>query len=101
MCPGIELVEARHKLYVEYHHKIIAAVDRCIPVTKVVSIDEMACRLMGGNARCRMRWHSRRRSSRRYGSGRAIRCVAQLAWLPTGLLAKMAPTCKNPMACLR
>ena len=26
MCPGIVLVEARHELYVEYHHKIVEAV---------------------------------------------------------------------------
>jgi DNA polymerase-4 len=47
MCPGIVLVEARHELYVEYHHKIVEAVESCLPVTAVLSIDEMACRLMG------------------------------------------------------
>lgn len=47
MCPGIELVEARHDIYVEYHHKVVEAVESCLPVTAVCSIDEMACRLMG------------------------------------------------------
>lgn len=47
MCPGIELVEARHDIYVEYHHKVVEAVESCVPVTAVCSIDEMACRLMG------------------------------------------------------
>jgi len=47
MCPGIELVEARHELYVEYHRKVVEAVESCLPVTAVCSIDEMACRLMG------------------------------------------------------
>ena len=47
LCPKILLVEARPKLYVEYHHRIIAAVERCVPVSSVVSIDEMACRLIG------------------------------------------------------
>jgi DNA polymerase-4 len=41
------LVQARHQLYVQYHHRIIGAVDTCLPVTKVCSIDEMGCRLMG------------------------------------------------------
>ena len=45
MCPGIRLIEARPQRYVEYHHKIVAAVELCIPVTAVHSIDEMACRL--------------------------------------------------------
>jgi DNA polymerase-4 len=45
MCPGLVLVDANHKIYVEYHHKVIAAIERCIPVDKVMSIDEVACRL--------------------------------------------------------
>ena len=44
-CPDLVLVKARHKIYIEYHHRIIAAVESCIPVTKVLSVDEMACRL--------------------------------------------------------
>ncbi len=47
MCPGLELIEARHELYVDYHHRIVEAVESCLPVTAVLSIDEMACRLMG------------------------------------------------------
>lgn len=47
MCPDIVLVEARHEIYVEYHHRIVEAVESCLPVTAVLSIDEMACRLMG------------------------------------------------------
>jgi DNA polymerase-4 len=47
MCPGIILVEGRHELYVEYHHRIVEAVESCLPVSSVMSIDEMACRLMG------------------------------------------------------
>ena len=46
-CPNLVLVKARQKIYVQYHHRIIEAVDTCLPVTKVCSIDEMACRLMG------------------------------------------------------
>jgi DNA polymerase-4 len=41
------LVEARHELYVDYHHRVIEAVESCLPVTSVMSIDEMACRLLG------------------------------------------------------
>jgi DNA polymerase-4 len=47
MCPDLVLVEARHQLYVEYHRRIVEAVESCLPVTSVLSIDEMACRLMG------------------------------------------------------
>jgi DNA polymerase-4 len=47
LCPNLVLVKARHQLYVQYHHRILAAIENCLPVTKVASIDEMACRLMG------------------------------------------------------
>src|SRR5580698_23665 len=47
LCPDLVLVEARHEIYVEYHHRVVEAVESCVPVTAVCSIDEMACRLMG------------------------------------------------------
>ena len=40
-------VQANHRLYSDYHERILKAVDTCLPVEKVCSIDEMACRLMG------------------------------------------------------
>jgi DNA polymerase-4 len=46
-CPGLVVVQARHKMYVEYHHRIFAAVETCVPIEKVCSIDEVACRLAG------------------------------------------------------
>jgi DNA polymerase-4 len=47
LCPGLTLVEARHELYVQYHRRIVEAVESCLPVTAVLSVDEMTCRLMG------------------------------------------------------
>ena len=45
LCPDLRLVQANHKLYVEYHHRILKAIDKHIPVEDVMSIDEVACRL--------------------------------------------------------
>src|ERR1700753_2428989 len=47
MCPEIVFVEGRHEIYVDYHHRILEAIETCIPVSSVQSIDEMACRLIG------------------------------------------------------
>jgi DNA polymerase-4 len=47
MCPEIVLVEGRHELYRDFHNQVVEAVESCVPVTAVCSIDEMACRLMG------------------------------------------------------
>jgi DNA polymerase-4 len=51
MCPGLIVVPARPKLYIEVHHRIIDAVESCLPVQKVMSIDEMICRLRGDDQR--------------------------------------------------
>lgn len=47
LCPDIVLVESRHCLYVEYHHRIVETVESCLPISAVLSVDEMACRLIG------------------------------------------------------
>jgi DNA polymerase-4 len=47
LCPGIEFVIARHELYIDTHHKAVAAVDSVVPVRAVLSIDEMDCELTG------------------------------------------------------
>lgn len=46
ICPGLKIVEADHKLYVEFHHRIHAAVEECIPAPIVASIDEFGAELM-------------------------------------------------------
>ena len=47
LCPSLQLVVARHDRYVEVHNQIVRAVNRCLPIHRVMSIDEMACRLIG------------------------------------------------------
>ena len=41
MCPGIEIVHSQPAEYVKVHHKVIEAVEDCIHVEEVLSIDEM------------------------------------------------------------
>ena len=55
MCPGMEFVVARHELYIDFHHRAVAAVDSVVPVRAVLSIDEMDCELTG-------RWRERQRA---------------------------------------
>ena len=47
LCPDVISVRANHRLYTDYHERILKAVDTYMPVKKIMSIDEMACRLMG------------------------------------------------------
>ncbi|HEY0563466.1 MAG TPA: DNA polymerase [Methylophilus sp.] len=47
LCKDIIFIEARPPLYVEHHHKLIEIVESCTHVEKVLSIDEMVCKLTG------------------------------------------------------
>jgi DNA polymerase IV len=89
LCPHIEFVEGRPKLYVEYQQKIIQAVEGQIPISRVLSVDEMCCRLMGRER------YLPNATAIAYGIkqalraiGPALRCSIGLA--PNSYLAKMA-----------
>lgn len=47
LCPSLVLIAGNHRHYVEYHKKIMEAVETCHPITMVSSIDEVAFRLGG------------------------------------------------------
>jgi DNA polymerase-4 len=47
MCPQLKIVLARHDIYVDYHARILEAVDKHVPINKVWSIDEFDCELLG------------------------------------------------------
>lgn len=47
LCPDIAIVVAQPSLYVEYHHRLKEAIETCIPIAYVGSIDEVACELIG------------------------------------------------------
>lgn len=47
ICPDLQIVPARHRIYIEYHDRLIEAIESCIPIDKVYSIDEVSCTLIG------------------------------------------------------
>ena len=96
MCPGIVFVEARHELYVEYHHRIVKAVESCLPVTVVLSIDEMGCRLMGRERELleALRLGERVKQAIREQAGGTLRCSVGLA--QNRFLAKIASDMEKP-----
>ncbi|MGH7495921.1 MAG: DNA polymerase Y family protein [bacterium] len=96
LCPGIQLVEARHRVYVEYHHKIVEAISECLPVAAVLSIDEMACRLMGSEqhvSRARAIAQLMKKTIRER-VGNTLRCSIGLA--PNRFLAKVGTDMQKP-----
>lgn len=96
MCPHLQLVLARPDKYVEYHHAILEATDKHLPVNKIWSIDEFDCELMGkqkepenavkiAQAIKRQIWRD---------VGPAINCSIGIA--PNSLLAKIATDMMKP-----
>jgi len=96
LCPGIELVEAQHELYVDYHKRIVAAVESCVPVSTVMSIDEMACSLMGREQPlvAALSLARRVKETIKRDVGSTLRCSVGLA--PNRYLAKIASDMEKP-----
>jgi len=95
-CPSIVIVEARPSLYVEYHHKLIKAVESCIPVDHVLSIDEMVCQLTGSQkSRERSMKIAHQIKNTIYSTvGSELRCSIGIA--PNVFLAKTASDMQKP-----
>ena len=96
LCPEIVFVEAQHAIYVEFHQRAVAAVERIAPVRQVLSIDEMECELTGS-------WRNRDKAmaiahdiKREILStvGSCLRCSIGIA--PNTMLAKLASDMQKP-----
>lgn len=95
-CPQIQFVSARHDVYVKYHHRIIEAIERCVPMASVHSIDEFACELTGSQ-RNLVKALALAKSIKRQIStdvGAYVRCSIGLA--PNRYLAKVASDMQKP-----
>ena len=95
-CPDLVVVSPRHELYVVYHKRIVAEIERHIPVTKICSIDEVACRLLDNeNGIDEVRALSARlKAGIRDNVGDWLRCSIGVA--PNRLLAKLASDMMKP-----
>lgn len=96
LCPGIQLIEAKHEIYIQYHHRFIAAIESCLHVDKVVSIDEVSCGLIGTHRTENVAIDLARQIKAALKSqvGECIR--ASIGIGPNQLLAKMASDMQKP-----
>lgn len=91
----IELVQARPARYVEVHHRLMAAIQDCIPHGKAESIDEVPCWLIGRERQRDNAEAIARRIKRRIAEEfDAIRCSIGIA--PNKFLAKTASDMQKP-----
>ena len=100
MCPDMIFVQARPPLYVEFHHKLIEIVEGCTHVEKVLSIDEMVCKLTGSqqvpaNA---LKLAAKIKRELTKQAGEFIKCSIGIA--PNTYLAKVASNMQKPDGCV-
>lgn len=95
-CPDISIAPAQHHRYVEFHDAIVAEIWRHIPVTRVCSIDEVACRLLDNeNDRASaVALAHRIKAGIRQGVGDCLTSSVGIA--PNRLLAKLASDMQKP-----
>jgi DNA polymerase IV len=96
LCPELVVINAQHGRYVEFHHRIIAAIETEIPVTRICSIDEVACALMD-NERTpaqAMALACRVKAAVQRDVGEMLRSSVGLA--PNVFLAKLASDMQKP-----
>ncbi len=97
MCPGLQIRVARPERYVCWHHRLIAAIDRAIPIARVGSIDEVACELVGRQRQRAVAEEIAAQVKREVAlaaPGGAIRCSIGIA--PNDFLAKTASDMRKP-----
>jgi DNA polymerase-4 len=96
MCPGLICVQAKHEHYVDFHHRIMAEIDKHIPIEIVASIDEVACELMGPQQQKEeaMAIAERIKAGLRRNIGPYVRCSIGIA--SNRFLAKVATDLDKP-----
>jgi DNA polymerase IV len=96
LCPDLAIVLAEHGRYVEYHERIVNEVWQHLPVTKICSIDEMACSLIGDERTpqkaTRIAEEMKRGILRNVGE--CLTCSVGIA--PSRLLAKIGSDMQKP-----
>jgi DNA polymerase-4 len=95
-CPGLVLVRGNHEDYIRLHHQILAAIETVLPIEKVCSIDEVACRLSPPDREVNRAVEIGEAAKRAIYQqvGEHLRCSVGLA--PNRMLAKLASDLKKP-----
>ncbi len=95
-CPDITFICSRTGAYVDYHHRIIAVVESCLPVHRVWSIDEMECRLMGREREPDQARALARQIKSRIAAQIGTCLTSSIGIAPNRLLAKLASDMQKP-----
>ncbi|MGZ3805061.1 MAG: DNA polymerase Y family protein, partial [Pseudobdellovibrionaceae bacterium] len=96
MCPGLQLVLSRHKVYIHYHQKVREVVESCIPIHSVCSIDEFACELTGSQQNLEVATALAMKIKKEIRGRVGVCLTSSIGLAPNMLLAKMATDMQKP-----
>jgi DNA polymerase IV len=96
MCPGLIFVETHHRLYLDYHHRILEAVEEIIPIHSVLSVDEVACELTGSQREVPKALELARRLKKHVQNRVGVCLTSSVGLGPNTLIAKMASDMQKP-----
>jgi len=88
LIPDMIFVVARHDVYVRLHDRIREAIETCLPISHVRSIDEVVCELLPSEARQGRALADKIKQTLRETFSAVLTCSIGMA--PTELLAKIA-----------
>ena len=97
ICPNLQIVEARPELYLAYHQRLVDILNRHFATIRVLSVDEMACRVPA--LLCKTLLQEQRLAERikeqiACDLGPFVKCSIGIA--PNVFLAKVASDCRKP-----
>ena len=98
IAPSMIFVVARPDAYVRLHHRILTAIDSCVPIAKVRSIDEVVCHLLPSEATSAIELAREIKNTLAREFSEVLTCSIGIA--RTELLAKIAAEMNKPNGCV-
>lgn len=96
LCPNIKFIKADHRKYVDYHHRITEAIEKCFPIWKVFSIDEMAIQLFGRERDPQFAWSKALEIKKRILEEVHPALTCSIGIAPNRYVAKIASDMQKP-----
>ena len=96
LIPDIQLVVARHEIYINFHHQAVKAVDEIAPVRQVLSIDEMVCDLPAGYKTVERAMELANDIKRNLATKVGAYLTVSIGLAPNTFLAKLASNMQKP-----
>ena len=93
-CPDMIFVVARPDAYVRLHHRVLHAIETCLPIARVRSIDEVVCDLLPSESAAALTLARGIKFALRERIGKSLTCSIGLG--QTELLAKIAAEADKP-----